>query len=583
VPEAIGACMSVMSERSGRALVLGCRLCRRAALDKLENVVGRPGCTSRGLTAAVVSVSLLLMTSAATARAATFAVTRFDDPSLTGPCRPGNCSLREAIRAAGLAHGTNTILAPKGTYTLSLPNQPLEVVGATETIKAVHGQVTIDANGTTTDTLGIHVLSGGHLTLDNVIEEHGIAPVDTDGIARGGGIRVDQGGSLTMNGGGVLFNVAKGEGAEGGGIYSNGQLTLNGVGVADDMDSGTPSFGGAIFTDSHGATTVIDSEFFSNAAVTGGGFAGTGTLDVSRSLIDDNKADEGGGAAPGGCAGDSFTYDTFASNDASNFGGAIYDADASVILEHDTISTNSADQGGGGFEVANLSGGCPTDFFLRDSIIAGNSGSEAFIPSDCGDGDGSPPPAGEGDITSQGHNIVGDDRDCDLTPAGGDLIGASESPIDPDLGPLQNNGGQTLTMALLPGSPAIGGANPSRCGTTDQRGYVIAHDGDKGGCDIGAYEVFLPPKLKAAPQITGNRQRGSRLSCSSGHWGGATPLKFAYIWLRDGKPIAGATTDRHKISSADLGQKLRCRVKATNVAGGATAPSAAVEIPRGGA
>ena len=260
--------------------------------------MGRPGCTSRGLAAAVVSVSLLLMTSAATARAATFAVTRFDDPSLTGPCRPGNCSLREAIRAAGLAHGTNTILAPKGTYTLSIPNQPLEVVGTRDTIKAVHGRVTVDANRKTTDTLGIHVLSGGHLTLDNVIEEHGVAPVDTDGVARGGGIRVDQRGSLTMNGGGVLFNIAKGEGAEGAGIYSNGQLTLNGVGVADNIDSGTPSFGGAIFTDSHGATTVTGSEFFDNAAASGGGFAGSGTLDVSRSLMDGNKADEGGGADP---------------------------------------------------------------------------------------------------------------------------------------------------------------------------------------------------------------------------------------------------------------------------------------------
>src|SRR5262249_88584 len=48
----------------------------------------------------------------------------------------------------------------------------------------------------------------------------------------------------------------------------------------------------------------------------------------------------------------------------------------------------------------------------------------------------------------------------------GNLVGA-----DPKLGPLQDNGGPTPTMALLPGSPAFGaGSNPLGL-TTDQRGY----------------------------------------------------------------------------------------------------------------
>ena len=38
----------------------------------------------------------------------------------------------------------------------------------------------------------------------------------------------------------------------------------------------------------------------------------------------------------------------------------------------------------------------------------------------------------------------------------GDQVGTSGSPIDPDIGPLQNNSGPTDTMALLAGSPAIG-------------------------------------------------------------------------------------------------------------------------------
>ena len=37
------------------------------------------------------------------------------------------------------------------------------------------------------------------------------------------------------------------------------------------------------------------------------------------------------------------------------------------------------------------------------------------------------------------------------TGTGKDLVGTAASPIDPLLGPLQDNGGPTFTMALLPG------------------------------------------------------------------------------------------------------------------------------------
>ena len=63
------------------------------------------------------------------------------------------------------------------------------------------------------------------------------------------------------------------------------------------------------------------------------------------------------------------------------------------------------------------------------------------------------------------------------------------------LGPLQNNGGPTATMALLPGSPAIDAGNPSGCTgglghllKTDQRGSRRPDKEDTGGCDMGAYE-----------------------------------------------------------------------------------------------
>jgi hypothetical protein len=56
--------------------------------------------------------------------------------------------------------------------------------------------------------------------------------------------------------------------------------------------------------------------------------------------------------------------------------------------------------------------------------------------------------------------------------------------IDPMLGPLQNNGGPTETMAVLAGSPALNAGDPSQLGVADQRGVVR-----DGGVNIGAYQA----------------------------------------------------------------------------------------------
>jgi hypothetical protein len=65
------------------------------------------------------------------------------------------------------------------------------------------------------------------------------------------------------------------------------------------------------------------------------------------------------------------------------------------------------------------------------------------------------------------------------TPAGGDSFS------DPKLGPLADNGGPTLTMALLPGSPAIDAGNTTLAPATDQRGFPRPAGV---AADIGAFE-----------------------------------------------------------------------------------------------
>jgi hypothetical protein len=68
--------------------------------------------------------------------------------------------------------------------------------------------------------------------------------------------------------------------------------------------------------------------------------------------------------------------------------------------------------------------------------------------------------------------------------------------VDPQLSPLTDNGGPTLTHALRPGSVAIDAARNDICPATDQRGVARPQ---RGGCDVGAYEcTFATVALAAA-------------------------------------------------------------------------------------
>jgi hypothetical protein len=92
-----------------------------------------------------------------------------------------------------------------------------------------------------------------------------------------------------------------------------------------------------------------------------------------------------------------------------------------------------------------------------------------------------------GTLTSNGYNLDSGST-CGFS-ATGDI-----TDTDPLLGPLADNGGDTLTHALLDGSPAIDQGICVAGITTDQRG----EDRPKGTtCDIGAFEadggaVYLP-------------------------------------------------------------------------------------------
>ena len=123
-------------------------------------------------------------------------------------------------------------------------------------------------------------------------------------------------------------------------------------------------------------------------------------------------------------------------------------------------------------------------------ILRNNSGTSSSYPSCGGIGtsgaamlntlltDNEPGGNCLGDITDLGHNLSSD-ATCAFTSVG------SMNNTSALLGPLADNGGPTLTMALLPGSPAIDAGNTSLAPATDQRGFPRPAGL---AADIGAFE-----------------------------------------------------------------------------------------------
>jgi len=69
------------------------------------------------------------------------------------------------------------------------------------------------------------------------------------------------------------------------------------------------------------------------------------------------------------------------------------------------------------------------------------------------------------------------------------------------------------------------------------------------------------PTAKVRPTVTGTAKVGKKLTASPGTWS-TTGLRFTYQWLRDGKAVAGATSSAYRVTSADVGKRMRVKVTA---------------------
>jgi hypothetical protein len=80
------------------------------------------------------------------------------------------------------------------------------------------------------------------------------------------------------------------------------------------------------------------------------------------------------------------------------------------------------------------------------------------------------------------------------------------------------------------------------------------------------------------PYVRGRARVGGTLTCFPGRWKGTQPIAYSYAWLRNGRPRSAGRAAR--ITRADGGALLSCRVRAANAWGARNAVSPAVRVPR---
>ena len=361
----------------------------------------------------------------------------------------GDCSLREAVRAANsdtqvdacpAGSGVDTIILPAGTYTLT-------IAGANEDL-ALAGDLDI-TNSLTIIGMGIQLtqIDGNHI--DRILDVFAPAVLQLYQLSLINGSAPATG----LYGGGAILN------------RSSGTLDLNQISLRENSSQ---SVGGAIDNSGTARLNYV-------------------TLDANLASSEESMYVAGGAVYNGGSlmVYNSLFYNNTASNPENiDYGGGLFNDNTATLLNV-TFSHNSADWGGGIFHngvEANLYNVTFTEnttaihaafpLRIKNSIV---SSSTAGV--NCN---------GSGTITSLGHNIDSGSS-CNFDMEG----------IDPLLGPLADNQGAVFTHALLLSSPAIDTGDNTDCPATDQRGALRPADGNGDTirvCDIGAYEyqAFFP-------------------------------------------------------------------------------------------
>ena len=453
-----------------------------------------------------VVLLVLAMLAAPHALAATFTVNSTldqpDDLTTIGTCHTAanTCTLRAAIMQANRTNGIATIILPSGIYTLTISAEgadgeengdlnlttPAEGTPVITITGAGAGTTIIDAGkidrvflvhhnrwatieGVTIRN-GYIAGNGGGIFNSGVLTVSDCVISDNHSTVGGGGISNQQDGILTMTNSTISHNFSY---EAGGGISNVGKLTMTNCTINQNK------------TRTDGGENVVIGFLEENGL--GGGIINAGDMLVTRSTINNNSSNFGGGIFNGSPHSLTIVNSTISQNNAMTDGGGCYNWWGITSLYNTSIVFNDADtnqdqtggNGGGVFNHAAIAGLPPAVFNLRNSLVSGNTLTNAPVYDDC-----------HGILNSYGRNLFWTvNAGCTIAGSGAWFL---HNPLG--LGPLQNNGGPTWTHALVSGSTAIDDGDPTS-GCIDYNGNTIATDQrgiarPKGvRCDIGSYEA----------------------------------------------------------------------------------------------
>jgi len=279
-----------------------------------------------------------------------------------------------------------------------------------------------------------YVNSGVTVTIQGITVANGNAD-------NGGGLLNDSGTVITVNNSTFSGNHAS---VHGGGLYNDGGT----ISVIDSTISNNTAvwFGGAVENDV-GEMTISGSTIIGNSSGVYGGIDNYGTMEVLNSTIYNNTS-------------------TYNCGPSGIFNSS--PADGALEIINSTIVGNRGNVGNGD----NCYGGGTGDINFKNSIVA-----DSIALSNC---------AVYGGFAAGTTNNISTDDSCGIAGF------TQKSTAELALGPVQDNGGPTQTIALLAGSAAIDAADDTSCPSVDQRG-VTRPKGPH--CDIGAYELSVTVDL----------------------------------------------------------------------------------------
>ena len=352
---------------------------------------------------------------------------------------------------------------------------------STGRVSLTGSSVSNNTTGTSAEGGGIYTSSGDVSLIDSTVDNN----TTTSTSGRGGGIFTNNG-AVTLSGSSVSHNVTEGSSGTGGGIYAfNGDVSLTSSSVSNNT-TGFNADGGGIYTSS-GDVSLIDSTISNNVvggSADGGGIhSSDGNVTAIRSSISLNQSGGDGGGIETFSGDVVLLNSTISGNQTSGQGGGINAVSSDLIqIVNSTIVNNQSGNNGGGVHGTTSSS---DDLIIENSIIAGNITTGGIGPD---------LEYGSSVDSVVRFSLIGDSSGTPLAATGpstpdanGNLVGSPGDLVDPLLAALADNGGPTLTHALLADSPAInaGGSASIAVGPIDQRGSFRVVDGQ---IDIGAVE-----------------------------------------------------------------------------------------------